>query len=77
MEVDVQDAREEDVVDVDVEDVEEEGGTGGTSFTTSLSQLYGSRLLVQLEKKIYLTTQFSEAKQIDDFLENFKRLNST
>ena len=74
MEVDVEDAREE---DVDVEDVEEEGGTGGTSFTTSLSQLYGSRLLVQLEKKIYLTTQFSEAKQIDDFLENFKRLNST
>ena len=74
MEVDVEDAREE---DVDVEDVEEEGGTGGTSFTTSLSQLYGSRLLVQLEKNIYLTTQFSEAKQIDDFLENFKRLNST
>ena len=74
MEVDVEDAREE---DVDVEDVEEEGGTGGTSFTTSLSQLYGSRLLVQLEKKIYLTTHFSEAKQIDDFLENFKRLNST
>ena len=64
MEVDVEDAREE---DVDVEDVEEEGGTGGTSFTTSLSQLYGSRLLVQLEKKIYLTTHFSEAKQIDDF----------